>query len=147
MDTMTNKLQTYGGPNVGCMLGTAYQVLVSELTDALAKAGLDITAPEYLILRALYTNDGMQQCELAALLGKDKGAICRCVKTMTAKGLVTTQPVSHKCLKVYVSDKGQHIRPDIMAVAEKQHRALTSMLSSAEMDTFVSILQKIIINH
>ncbi|MDE6393775.1 MAG: MarR family winged helix-turn-helix transcriptional regulator [Duncaniella sp.] len=143
---MTNELHIYGGPNVGCMLGTAYQSLLSELTDALAKAGLDVTAPEYLILRALYANNGMQQCELASQLGKDKGAICRCIKTMAAKGLVVTEPVSHKCLKVYVSDKGQSIRADIMAVADERHRALTSMLTPAEMDTFVSVLQRIITN-
>lgn len=147
MSTMTNELHIYGGPNLGCMVGTAYQTLLSQLTDALTRARLEITAPEYLILRALYDNDGIQQCEIASLLGKDKGAICRCIKSMTAKGLVTTEPVSHKCLKVYVSDKGQSLRPAVMAIAEERHRALTSMLTSSELETFVKVLNKIISNN
>ena len=79
---MTNEIHTYSGPNVGCLLGTAYQTLLSELTDSLDRKGLDITTSEYLVMRALYSNDGLQQCEIAALLGKDKGAISRCVKNL-----------------------------------------------------------------
>lgn len=144
---MTNEILTYSGPNLGCMLGTAYQTLLSELTDSLDRKGLDITTSEYLVMRALYSNDGLQQCEIAALLGKDKGAISRCVKNLENKNLVTTEVVSHKCLRVYVSEKGRLIQPSVMAVADERHKALTSMLTHHEMETFVSVLKRIINNH
>lgn len=138
---MTN---IYGGPNVGCMIGTAYQVLVGELGNALDEANLDVTVPEYLILRSLYFQDGLQICELSDIVGKDKGAVSRCVKGLVKKGLVNTEQVSHKCLKVYVSEEGRWIEPEIMNVAQKQHNALASMLTPEERKIFLSTLQKII---
>ncbi|MBD5356779.1 MAG: MarR family transcriptional regulator [Bacteroides sp.] len=141
---MTNERTLYGMPNVGCMLGTAYQTLVSRLAEALAEAGLKITVSEYLILRALYTQDGMQQCEIAAMVGKDKGGVSRCVSAMVKKGLVSTECVSHKCLKVYLSPKGRGIEPKVMEVAKTRHEALSSMLTSEEKTVFARVLKKII---
>ena len=90
-------------PAIGCLIGTAYQILLSRLASTLKEAGLDITTSEYLVLRAIYSNDGLQQCEIAEMVGKDKAAICRCVAGLAKKGLVRTESVSHKCLRVYAS--------------------------------------------
>lgn len=141
MEKMTN---IYGGPNVGCMLGTAYQILVGDLGKALNEANIDVTVPEYLILRSLYSRDGLQICELSDMVGKDKGAVSRCVKGLVKKGLVNTEQVSHKCLKVFVSDKGRGLESGIMEEAQKQHNALASLLTLDERKMFISSLQKII---
>ncbi len=133
-------------PNVGCMLGTAYQTLVSQLAVELEKAKLDITVPEYLILRSLYTQDGLQQCEIAAIVGKDKGAVSRCVATMIKKGLVTTECVSYKCLRVSLSPTGEAIRPKVLEIAKTQDNALSSILTSEERSIFATVLKKIINN-
>ncbi len=131
-------------PNVGCMLGTAYQTLVSQLAEELAKSKLGITVPEYLILRALYTQDGMQQCEIASMVGKDKGAVSRCVASMIKKGLVTTECVSYKCLRVYLSSQGKAIEPTVMAIAKSRHETLSSLLTPEERAIFATVLKKII---
>ncbi len=131
-------------PNVGCMLGTAYQTLISQLAEELAKSKLGITVPEYLILRALYTQDGMQQCEIASMVGKDKGAVSRCVASMIKKGLVTTECISYKCLRVYLSSNGKAIEPKVLAVAKSRHEALSSMLTPEERAIFATVLKKII---
>lgn len=134
----------YGYPNVGCMLGTAYQVLIGELGKTLSEAGLQISAPEYLILRSLYYRDGMQICELSDMVGKDKGAVSRSVKGLAEKGFVAAQHISHKCLKVFVTESGRRIEPEIMKVALRRHKALESILTADQMQIFFSALQKII---
>ncbi|MDE5786526.1 MAG: MarR family transcriptional regulator [Duncaniella sp.] len=126
------------------MLGTAYQSLASKLNEALANEGLDISVPEYMILRALYTTDGLQQCELGEVLGTDKGAVSRCVRHMERKGLVMTEPVSHKCVKVYVGESGRKIEKRIMEVAGKRHESLTRLLTHDEMSDLLRILKIII---
>lgn len=131
-------------PNIGCRFGTAFQVLYGELAEALTNAGLDIAVPEYILLRALYSKDGMQQCEIAELIGKDKAAISRCVTAMQKKGLVITEPVSRKCVKVFVSEKGRAIEPLVMAVAKERHKALAELLTGDELSILVNILDKII---
>ncbi len=131
-------------PNVGCMLGTAYQTLISQLAEELEKAKLDITVPEYLILRSLYTQDGMQQCEIGTMVGKDKGAVSRCVASLIKKGLVTTECVSYKCLKVYLSPLGEEIKPKVLEIARLRHEALSNLLTPEERTIFATVLKKII---
>ena len=147
MITMNDKkdtLKTYGMPNVGCLLGTAFQSQLARLANELTDAGLDITTNEYLILRVLYNGDGLQQCEIAELISKDKASVCRCISAMVRKGLVTTEAVSHKCLKVYLSPVGKKIEPDVMKIADKLHKAFTSVATPEEIETFVSVLNKLI---
>lgn len=143
---MNDNLHIYRMPNVGCLVGTVYQMLVGQLAAALDSAGLDITPAEYLVLRTLYSTDGLQQCEIASLIGKDKGAISRCVAAMVKKELVYTQPVSYKCLRVFVAPKGRDMQPAVMDVARVCHDSLASMLTPEEMASFGTILNKIINN-
>ena len=131
-------------PAVGCMIGTAYQKLLSLLSSALRDAGLDVTTSEYLVLRALYHGDGIQQCEIADMVGKDKAAICRCVAGLEKKGLVRTESISHKCLRVFLTDKAFDIEPTIMEVARRRHQALIDITTPEKLQNFINILENIL---
>lgn len=133
----------YMMPHMGCLLGVAYQKLVSKLEDAIRKARLDVTAPEYLILRSLYTHDGLQQCEIGEMVGKDKGAVSRSVAGMVRKGLVTTETVSYRCQRVWLSQKGLEIRPKIMDIASERHESLRRLATGDELKTFEKVLRAI----
>ena len=141
---MTNKSQIYQTPNVGCLIGTAYQVLLSKLSTALTEAGLSITTAEYLVLRVLYDKEGLQQCEIADIIGRDKAGVSRCVASLEKKGFVKTESVSHKCLRVYLSEDGKKQRAALMRVANERHQALVDLVSSNEMEIFVKVLKAII---
>ena len=141
---MTQKKEHIESPAVGCLVGRAYQCMLSQLADALHEAGLDITNNEYLVLRAIYSNDGLQQCEIARLTGKDKALVCRTVASLEKKGLVICEEVSHKCLKVHVTPAAQEIEPRIMEVAALRHAALVDLCTPQEFDAFVKILNKIV---
>lgn len=131
-------------PVLGCKVGRAYQMMLSQLANALKEANLDITTSEYLVLRSVYSTPGSQQCDIAEMVGKDKGAVCRYVAALVKKGMLRTEAVSHKCLKVYPSEKAQHIEPRIMEVAAKRHRALMDISTPKELEIFNRILDKII---
>ncbi|MDE6048136.1 MAG: MarR family transcriptional regulator [Paramuribaculum sp.] len=131
-------------PALGCKVGRAYQIMLSQLAAALKEAGLSITTSEYLILRAVYSKDGLQQCEIADLVGKDKAAVCRCIAQLEKKGLLAPESVSHKCLKVYLTDKSRKLEPLIMEVAQKRHSALMKMTTAGELEIFTKILDSII---
>lgn len=143
---MINETDIYNFPAIGCMLGHANQILLGELDKALKKAVPGITTNEYLVLRALYYSDGIQQCEIAALVGRDKAGICRCVSALARKGLVSTEPVSHKCVRVYLTDKALEIKPGVMAVAAERHQALVDLVSAEDLAVFNNVLEKIITN-
>lgn len=131
-------------PALGCKVGRAYQIMLSQLASALKEADLDITTSEYLVLRAVYNKEGLQQCEIADMIGKDKAAVCRCVAGLVNKGLLEVDSVSYKCLKVYLTDKSREIEPRIMEVAAIRHKALTDLTSLENLEIFNQILDKII---
>lgn len=131
-------------PALGCKVGRAYQMMLSQLAKALKDAGLDITTSEYLVIRAVYSNPGVQQCEIADMVGKDKAAVCRCVACLEKKGLLSTESISHKCLKVYPTEKARQIEHQIMEVANKRHQALLDISTPAELEIFTRILDNII---
>lgn len=141
---MNELSKIYESPNMGCMIGTAYQVLLEELSKALESEGLPLTTSEYLILRVLYDRDGLQQCEIAAALGKDKAAVCRSVSGMVRKGIVSTQSISHKCRKLFLTPTAREMEPLVMKVAKERESKLASMISPEEMKIFSSVLCRII---
>lgn len=131
-------------PALGCMVGRAYQIMLGQLAAALKDAGLDMTTGEYLVLRAVYSKEGMQQCEIADMVGKDKASVCRCVAAMEKKGLLATEAGSHKCLRVYLTEKSRGIEQKVIAVADLRHQALAQITTPAELEIFTRIIEKII---
>lgn len=143
---MKAKNDSYQSPALGCMLGTANQILLKELERTLKDAHLNLTSTEYLVLRALYSKDGIQQCEIADMVGRDKAGICRCVTGLVRKGFVRVEPVSYKCLRVYLTNTAHSIQPQVMQVAESRHKELIELLNPSELKAFTTALEKIIKN-
>lgn len=141
---MKEMIENIEVPALGCKVGRAYQKMLSQLSQALQEEELDITASEYIVMRAVYSKPGLQQCEIAEMTGKDKAAICRCVSGLQKKGLVATEAVSYKCQKVYPTPEANDIEPKIMAVARKRHQELVSLVNVEELSIFNRILDKII---
>lgn len=143
---MKERVFTYGIPNIGCLIGTAYQTLTVSLAASLSQIGLDITSSEYLLLRCLYDNDGMRLCDIGEKLGKDKGAISRCVSSLVNKGYITTETISHKRVLACLTERGRKIKSEIMTVAQERHKALSDLLTKDEMEILDKVLKKIIDN-
>lgn len=142
MKYMGNK-KTYDMPYVGCLVGMAFQKMISKLESALKDEGLTITGSENMVIRALIYQDGLQQCDIAEMIGKDKSSVCRTVSGLAKKGLVRTENVSYKCIRVWLTDIAREIEPKLMRVAELRHQALYNLASEKEIDSFIKILQAI----
>ncbi len=143
-DDMTNEQNIYSIPNVGCLLGVAYQTEEARLAKALKDAGLDITTAEYLIMRLLLTNDVMQQCEISRVLRKDRASISRSIRSLERKGLAIVNQSSYKCCLVSLSERGRALEPGIMEIAQRLHAELASRITAQEMNILREILTQII---
>lgn len=126
------------------MVGRAYGVMLSQLSNALSEAGLDISPAEYLVIRMLYATDGLRQCEIADGIGKDKASVCRVVASLERRGYVSSVSESHKCRRVFLTDAARDIKQKILEVAGIRHKALMDLGTPAEMETFVGILDRIL---
>lgn len=141
---MMKKDDIYGIPNLGCLLGMAYQAEVGRLTTALNAAGIGITASEYLILRILYKNGHTQQCDFSRILGKDKASVNRSIHALARKGLVLADAVSYKCCMVSLTEEGVTLKPQIMEIARRLHNDMASKLTIRQMEDLNKILETII---
>lgn len=143
MVDMTTKDNIYGIPNIGCLLGIAYQTEMIRLGDALAAQGLGITPAEYLILRVLYANGAVQQCEISRILRKDKAGVSRSLQSLLKKGLVDADPVSYKCCMVSLTEDGEALKPRVLELAEKLHHDLADKITPQQMKNLREILEAI----
>ena len=141
---MKKEIKTYCSPALGCMVGSANQVLLTELEKALKEEKLHLSSMEYLVLRALYSKDGIQQCEIAEMVGRHKAGICRCISGLVKKDLVYTEPVSYKCLKIYLTDEARLLQSRVMKVANDRHHALLNIISAEDLEIFNKVLETII---
>lgn len=141
---MTTKDTIYDIPNIGCLLGVAYQAEEARLSKALNEARLGITAAEYVIIRLLLANGEMQQCEIARILNKDRASISRSIKYLEKKGIVSVNQISYKCCRVALSEAGNALKPNILGIAETLNKNLASRLSAQQMKNLREILTQII---
>ncbi len=144
MVAMTSIENIYNMPNLGCLLGIAYQAELGRLSKALEEAGIGITAPEYLIMRLLKGQQSVQQCEIARILGKDKASISRNISSLVKKGLVRVETVSYKCSMVALTREGKTLEPRILKIASDLQQRLDSRLTPPQMDSLREILKAII---
>ncbi|MDE6560165.1 MAG: MarR family winged helix-turn-helix transcriptional regulator [Muribaculaceae bacterium] len=135
--------KTYDMPYVGCLMGSAFQRLTIQLETTLKREGLEITAAEYMILRALYSRDGLQQCEIVDMVGKDKSSICRSVSALAKKNLVVTEPVSYNVIRVGLTAKAREEQPKVKQITKERHEALLKLASQKDIEAFVRVLKAI----
>ena len=142
--TMEKETKTYDSPYVGCRVGSAYQKMMIDLEAALKREGLKITGAEYMILRALYSSDGLQQCEISQMIGKDKASISRSVTALTKKGYIRQEQVSYKCCRIWLTEFAQRQKSGIMSIAAARHKALNDLAKPSDIESFVKVLKAIV---
>lgn len=141
---MTTKDTPYEMPNVGCLLGTAYNIEEMRLRAMLQKERLGISPAEYLILRILFSHKEIQQCEISRILGKDKATVSRTIQSLTKKGLVISDQLSYRCCMISLSEKGRSLEPKIIEIAASRNARLSERISKQEQEFLRNILKKII---
>lgn len=144
MVDMTTKDTIYDRPNVGCLLGTAYNLQEARLRSALSTSGLDITPAEYVVLKTLFDRGELQQCEVSRLIGKDKASVSRTVSSLVRKGLVTSNQISYKCSMVSLTSRAESLRGLLFEIASRCHRELEDKISKPQVEILRKILEKMI---
>lgn len=140
---MVTNDRIYDIPNIGCLLGVAYQAEEARLSKSLNESGLGISAAEYVIIRLLLANGEMQQCEISRILNKDKASVSRSIKSLEKKGVVNINQVSYKCCRVSLTEIGEALKPQIFEIAETLHQKLAERITSQQMENLREILNLI----
>ncbi|WP_169491043.1 MarR family winged helix-turn-helix transcriptional regulator [Paraburkholderia polaris] len=83
--------------------------------------------------------------EASKIIGMDKASISRCFKNMLDASLIMmdSDPADGRLKIARLTGKGRELHDSIVGVALERERAFMSVLSPAERDVFVNLLQRL----
>lgn len=141
---MTNKTPPYL-PSLGRLLAFADRK-ASALSDReLAEHGL--TLAHWVVLTALWRNDGMSVGDLAAYTKSSYGVLSRTLDRMEARDLVErqTNPQDHRGVYIFLTDKAKGLA-HLRTFYEQINMALLAGFSPEEEERLFGYLERIIAN-
>lgn len=108
----------------------------------------ELTAEQFGILAKLWRRDGVSQRELADWLVKDRPNVTRLLEKMTKKGLVskTADPEDRRIQRVYVTEKGRALEPELLDVVMQMRSDAYQGLSDDEQAQLYGLLNRILGN-
>ncbi|MBP2652936.1 MAG: transcriptional regulator [Firmicutes bacterium] len=105
----------------------------------------DVTPEQWLLLHSLSANDGINQKELSARVGKNQTIVTRMLDILERKGCVERKPApaDRRAFLVCITDKGLELQKQLLAVEEKTVKAVLKDILPEKLDTFIQICNKI----
>jgi DNA-binding MarR family transcriptional regulator len=94
----------------------------------------DVTVAEWVVLRALYGDEGIMPSQLAQRLGLTRGAVSKLLDRLAAKGLVAVRgdPSDGRALRVALTDPGRSLVPTLAAEADRNDAEVFGYLGEEE---------------
>ena len=112
-----------------------------------AEAGqFRVTAPQHVIMTALFRNPGVDQATLAGLVALDKVTTGHIVARLMARGLVrrSASEVDRRAHVVQLSPAGRRLLLGMQGAVQRSQARLLSPLSAAEKRQFFTVLRRIV---
>ena len=105
----------------------------------------DITPEQWVILRAVFDNEGISQKKLAELVGKDPNNVKVLVDKLVKKALLVrqTNPEDKRAFSLFVMPNGRVLNYKIQMENEHLLDYLAEGLSGRELNRFLQTLAKI----
>lgn len=127
----------------GCLatnLEQAYHHLEQAYRQLIDPLGLSLL--EWYALRALYAEDGVSASRLATLVCRHPSSMTTLLDRMEEKGLLRrqTDAADRRCVRVFLTDRGRALRPQIEATVGQLDHLLTDLITPEQMAVFRTVL-------
>jgi len=111
--------------------------------ESIASYGL--TTSQFFMLIALYEENGILISKLAEKVALDRSTLTGLVDRLERDGLVkrTNDPNDRRAIKVYLTDKAEELRHDLLEIYHKNNSMFLSILSPKERQTFEAVVEKL----
>jgi DNA-binding MarR family transcriptional regulator len=108
-----------------------------------------VTVAEWVVLREMYGRSNISPSTLADLTGMTRGAASKLIDRLVDKKLVTRKERSddRRFQDICLTDAGIKLVPDLAALADLNDREFFAPLSTAERETLLAILKKLVHAH
>lgn len=105
----------------------------------------DVGIETWRCLMLLAIENSISAQRVSRIIGMDKASVSRCFKGMQAKGLITmTLDDADGRLRIAkLTAKGRKLHDQMIGIALERERALVEVLKPAELETLISLLQRL----
>lgn len=134
--------------NTGRYIGRLHYLALRTLNQIYIKEDVGITAEQFRLLTQLWTQDGIPQQTLAALINRDKAAVTRMADTLARKGVIRRAPDKEdgRIKRLYITPKGKRLESESTRCVETMLGLLLLDFSAEEKSLFESFLKRAIEN-
>lgn len=105
-----------------------------------------VTVAEWVVLRALFTEDGIKPSELAVTLGLTRGAISKLVDRLVAKDLVSVRSDARdsRAQRLSLKPAGRRLVPRLAALADENDAQAFGHLDQAQRARLLATLKALV---
>lgn len=129
--------------SLGYHLHRAFAALSETLHGELRAAGLQLTHPQFSVLRAVSRRPGLSQNGLARETGKDGAAISRSLNYLEGRGLIRRVRINGRAKGVFLTPEAEALRPLLEDAIRKTVGRACAGMDDAEVETAVRLLKNI----
>jgi DNA-binding MarR family transcriptional regulator len=129
--------------SLGFLLAKSYQRGYALFKAPLEKFSL--TPKQFSLLAFLWKQDGLSQVELSDKCQIDRTTLGGLIDRLQKQGYVRREPnpEDRRAFQIYLTDTGQALEDELLAIARKVTDSFTAGLSSAETETLRQLLKKL----
>ncbi len=111
----------------------------------LSSYGVDISGEQWVILKRIYEQEGINQREIAGLTYKDPASVTRMIDLLEKQELVNRRDIDgdRRSYNLFLTKKGITLVEKIIPLAKELRKQGIKGISKQDMETFKNVLNKI----
>ena len=111
-------------------------------------AALEVTAPQFIILKNVLNGHAKSACELCSFMDYDRGAMSRMIDRLESKGLLrrVSLPHTRRMMGLEVTEAGQAAYPKMQACLGRVLNRMLNGVSKTEVRVVEKILKRMLTN-
>jgi len=129
--------------SLGFLVGRASFALSKALNASIIANNIDLPHSQYIVLRCVYSKDGMSQFEIANLLSKDAAVIKRTIDELEKKNLVVRRQIRTLKNSICITEKGRKLMPQVLEIAQNVIDKALNGIEKENQDLLQMMLNKI----
>jgi DNA-binding MarR family transcriptional regulator len=130
---------------IGGLLGRTSHKLSLLLDKVFHKNEIDINVEQFMLLKTLSFNDGVNQQKLSEIIGRDKTTIARLVSRIEKKNMILRvhSKEDKRVNNIYLTNLGKEILSKVEPYLLEINNSLAESISTEELDMLKEVLTKL----
>ena len=126
-------------------LGRTAKCMMFFMWQRFDEVGVNITPKQWITLKFLIEEDGLDQKRLALITDRDKTSLTRLVTGMEKRGLVRREPssIDKRVNRLFITDRGRNLFHDLMPVVNACIGDMQSGIDQDDINTVIRVSKQI----